>query len=87
MTQKRSCYTLKWYNTHFAYVMFTEVMPDLQIQQLHYAEEKARADFQDLISRTSNHKALRVAQHLHSVVCVYIPDCSTGGQETSARCH
>ena len=33
----------------------------LQIQQLHYAEEKARADFSDLVNRTSNYKALQVS--------------------------
>ena len=31
-----------------------------QIQQWHFMEEKAKADINDLVTRTSDHKALQV---------------------------
>lgn len=42
----------------------------LKIQQLHYMEEKAKADFDDLVTRTSNHEALQV--FLHTTISPYL---------------
>ena len=51
-----------------------DVITTLQVKQLHFMEEKAKADFENLVMRTSNHDALQVNyrnSQNHNVIYVW----------------